>query len=311
MRSRQVVSRQSILYSYTSDIPWLNHEWLSEVVLAVAYRAGGVAGLVAIKILFATATYALLAPVLRRAPEEWRWPTAFLAVLGINPIALTVRPQLWTMFFVVLLCRTLDAMPSRRWFLPLVFAVWANVHGGWIVGVGVLFVWSFVELVTRPNSRPSLWILIGVPVACGLATLANPYGVRLWIFIADTVRLSRANIIEWQPVWVDSIGAAVLWLLAIGWTALVISRARYMAAAGAGRRRGLRIRVVARQSAAAVVHSDVDRFAAAVRQAAARVGARVAQGAAPDRCRVHLHRGSPAGVARVGGMHSNGRQLAS
>src|SRR6476469_800659 len=96
-------------YSYTSDIPWLNHEWLSEVVIAVAYRAFGSAGLVATKMVFIAATFALLASVLRRAPELWRWPSALFAVLGVTPIALTVRPQLWTMLFVVVLCRTLNA----------------------------------------------------------------------------------------------------------------------------------------------------------------------------------------------------------
>src|SRR6185369_11377240 len=55
-------------YSYTSDIPWLNHEWLSEVVIAVAYRAFGSAGLVATKMVFIAATFALLASVLPRAP---------------------------------------------------------------------------------------------------------------------------------------------------------------------------------------------------------------------------------------------------
>jgi len=212
-------------YSYTSDIPWLNHEWLSEVVIAAAYQAFGSAGLVATKMTFIIATFALLAPVLRRAPELWRWPSTLLTVLGVTPIALTVRPQLWTMLFVVVLCRALNAAPSRRWFLPFAFAVWANVHGGWIVGVGVLWLWSTVEGVTGAKERPSLWITLGVPAACTLATLVNPYGVRLWIFIAETVRLSRANIIEWQPVWRDSIWMALLWLLAVGWTALAIRRA--------------------------------------------------------------------------------------
>lgn len=214
-------------YSYTSDLPWLNHEWLSEVIMAAGYRALGPAGLISIKIALTAATFALLVPVLRRATEEWRWPAAFLAVLGIVPIALTVRPQLWTMLFVVLLCRVLNTAPSRRWWLPFVFAVWVNVHGGWIVGVGILSLWSFVELVTNRHDRPSLWILVGVPAACGFATLLNPYGMRLWIFIADTVRLSRENIIEWQPVWRESIGTVILWLLAVGWTALAVRAASH------------------------------------------------------------------------------------
>jgi hypothetical protein len=213
-------------YSYTSDIPWLNHEWLSEVIMAVAYRSAGAAGLVVIKIAFTVATFALLVPVLRAATDVWRWPTAFLAVVGIMPIAFTVRPQLWTMFFVVLLCRVLNGGPLRRWLLPLVFVVWANVHGGWVVGVGILLLWSFVELVGSAHDRPPVWISLGVPAACVVATLLNPYGLGLWSFVAETVRLSRANIVEWQPVWRESIGATALWLVAVAWVALAMRRAR-------------------------------------------------------------------------------------
>src|SRR5262245_51655817 len=43
-------------YSYTSDIPWLNHEWLSEVIMGAAYRTFGSGGLVAVKIVLAIAT---------------------------------------------------------------------------------------------------------------------------------------------------------------------------------------------------------------------------------------------------------------
>jgi hypothetical protein len=211
-------------YSYTSDIPWLNHEWLSEVVIAAAYRMSGVAGLIAIKIAFTIATFALLLPVLRSTADVWRWPTAFLAVIGIMPVAFTVRPQLWTMFFLVLVCRILNAAPSRRWLLPLVFVVWANVHGGWIVGMGILLIWSLVELVGDATGRPTLWVSLGVPAACIAATLLNPYGLGLWGFMAQTVRLSRPNIIEWQPIWRESIGTMVLWLIAVGWVTFALRR---------------------------------------------------------------------------------------
>src|SRR5690348_12205467 len=36
-------------YSFTQDRPWLNHEWLSELQMAAAYRVAGVAGLVLLK----------------------------------------------------------------------------------------------------------------------------------------------------------------------------------------------------------------------------------------------------------------------
>src|SRR5215471_19981692 len=58
-------------YSYTSDIPWLNHEWLSELIMGLAYRTFGSGGLVALKLALAGATVALMAPIFRRAAEVW------------------------------------------------------------------------------------------------------------------------------------------------------------------------------------------------------------------------------------------------
>jgi hypothetical protein len=213
-------------YSYTSDIPWLNHEWLSELIMGTAYRAFGSGGLVALKIALALATLALMAPVFRGASENWRWPAAFLVVGGLGPLALTVRPQLWTMLFVVALCRILNAAPVYRWSLPLIFALWVNLHGGWIIGAGILVLWSMLELVGVASGRPSRWISLGVPALCAASTLANPYGVKAWVFIATTVRLSRPGIIEWEPLWMQPAGAFVSWLLTLGWAAFAVRRAR-------------------------------------------------------------------------------------
>jgi hypothetical protein len=212
-------------YSYTSDLPWMNHEWLSELLMAIAYRGFGNAGLVALKMAIIVGTFALLVPVVRRVSELWAWPSAFVALLGIIPVSLTIRPQLWTLLFVVALCRILNAAPRYRLLLPFLFLVWVNVHGGWVVGAGILLIWSAIEVAGLAKPRPPLWVSLGVPVACAVATLGNPYGAGLWVFVAKTVRLSRADIIEWQPVWRASVGMVGLWLLAVGWSALAIWRA--------------------------------------------------------------------------------------
>ena len=50
-------------YSFTSDRPWVNHEWLSEVILALAWRSGGSAGLVAVKLACALGALTLVSCV--------------------------------------------------------------------------------------------------------------------------------------------------------------------------------------------------------------------------------------------------------
>src|SRR5262245_41022496 len=48
LASGQVI--QTDRYSYLSDRPWINHEWLAEVVFASIYRVAGPSGLVVLKV---------------------------------------------------------------------------------------------------------------------------------------------------------------------------------------------------------------------------------------------------------------------
>jgi len=115
----------------------------------------------------------------------------------------TLRPQLWSWLLSATL---LLLLPQRRarWAIPFLFAYWANLHGGWIVGFGLLVVW-----VCAKRTREAL-LLLGVSA---LATLATPYGIELWTFLARTVRLGRADIQEWQPLWT---APAITWIPVAG-----------------------------------------------------------------------------------------------
>ena len=54
-------------YSFTQDRPWINHEWLSEVVMAEAYQHAGTSGLVFLKIAVVASAAAVLVARLRRS----------------------------------------------------------------------------------------------------------------------------------------------------------------------------------------------------------------------------------------------------
>ena len=85
-------------YSFTQDVPWTNHEWLSELVFAIAYRAGGVTGLALLKALLLALTlrvvWSILVPV---ADPAVRWWLFAVIPFALTPAATTFRPQLWTL----------------------------------------------------------------------------------------------------------------------------------------------------------------------------------------------------------------------
>jgi hypothetical protein len=197
-------------YSFTQDRPFIYHEWLGGTIMALAYDVGGAAGLAVLKALLVLSLLGLVWFTLRRKQPAWRWAGVSIAVVGTWPSLVMLRPLLWTMIGVVAVCRILT-LGSRRalWLLPVVFAIWANLHGGWIVGGGLVVVWTAVAFIQQRDDRAEVLV---VGVASLAATLLNPYGINLWMFLAETVRLNRADIAEWQPIWRGA-GPFVLWLM--------------------------------------------------------------------------------------------------
>jgi hypothetical protein len=200
-------------YSFTQDVPWVNHEWLSELFMGAAYRWGRSAGLVVLRALLLGSFIAVCWTPLRSASVPVLAATGLLIAWGTASVTETLRPQLWTLLFVAVLARALLHSPSRTWLigLPALFVVWVNTHGGWLVGAGMLGAWAAVNLVTMRASRG---LLVGIGVLCITATFLNPYGWDMWGFLAGTVRFSR-NIEEWQPLFTKPIVDWVPWVITV------------------------------------------------------------------------------------------------
>jgi hypothetical protein len=196
-------------YSFTQDVPWVNHEWGSEALFAGAYQIGGVTGLVMLKALLVTLPLLIVWRALRGYATVARSGALVLVAWSALPLTGTVRPQLWSWLAAAAL---LVVLRTRwRWTVPLLFAAWANLHGGWIVGLGLLAAWTLHEAVATSAARPLLLVLLSLA-----ATLLTPYGVTLWSFLAATVRVGRPAIQEWQPLWTAPTIVWVPWLLAAG-----------------------------------------------------------------------------------------------
>jgi len=208
-------------YSFTQDRPWINHEWMSELAMGVAWTAGGSAGLALLKGALTAGTLWFLWRALRGTRLAPRMLIFAVAGASLAPLTRTMRPQLWTCLFLACTCTVLAERRDRLYpWLPLLFASWANLHGGWIVGIGVLGVWGIVDSLQQPSGTIRWGLLIA---ACALATLANPYGWGLWQFLATTVRMGR-EITEWQPTFSLSPVNWVPWIAAVGFSIWIARR---------------------------------------------------------------------------------------
>lgn len=208
-------------YSFTQDRPWINHEWLSEAMMAAAYSVLGPQGLILLKGTLAALTLVLVQRAYRRASPISGVTVLTLALLSALSITFTVRPQLWSMLALALLVAIVNRSepPTLRRVAcsAALFALWANLHGGWLVGAGLLAMYGAVR-AWRVAAERARWLLL--MSASFAATLVNPYGVGLWGLLATTVRPSRPEITEWQPLgsetsllhWLPVVSLAVIWV---------------------------------------------------------------------------------------------------
>ena len=148
-----------------------------------------------------------------------------VALIGMFPRYHPVRPQLFSLLlFALLLLLLQKSDASRRPLLsiPLIFAAWANLHGGFLVGLGVLGMWLMGDLVRMPLKWPRT---VALGIAALGATLLTPHGLTLWTFLAETVGLSRPAIKDWQPALTSRPIVLGPWLLVVATAGWAIWRA--------------------------------------------------------------------------------------
>jgi hypothetical protein len=203
------------VYSYlTEDQPWINHEWLAEAIYAWLYSALGPPGLVALNIVVGLGIVGLIyGHLLRRgvAPAGAACIVAFFA-LPLRPGVLNVRPQVFTYLFFLSILLVIDAAERGAlrwlWAVPPIIALWANLHGGVLAGLGIFLLWGAVHLAATAWSqrrfralleRSQLPIIASMIAGC-LALLINPYGIRLVTFLVRTATVPRPEIADWRPI---------------------------------------------------------------------------------------------------------------
>jgi len=195
--------------AFTSTrLPYVEQQWLAQLVLAGVYRLGGLGATLLLRSALVALAMGLVFAACRRsgASAAAAALATALALLVALPGAAT-RPQLLAIpLFALFLLGTSDPLP--RWslaILPAAMVVWVNVHGSFPLGIVLVGIalagraWTLLggldglrRLRTLPRrllgdgSVRRMAILLGL---CCLAVLANPYGIGLVPWLADFLTL--------------------------------------------------------------------------------------------------------------------------
>jgi hypothetical protein len=198
-------------YSYTElGAPWSNHEWLTEVVMGAAYNTLGVVGLKLWK--FACVATTMLLVVIGLA-ETRATPTAQLNTLTIVAIAMMpqmeFRPQLFTfvLFAAILVFLARDNFRGRAplWLVLPMMALWANLHGGFIMGIAAIALYAGVTGIYDLTAGAGLGRALrlgALTLAALVATMITPYGLATWSPVLHALRnpMTRIAVTDWQPL---------------------------------------------------------------------------------------------------------------
>jgi hypothetical protein len=180
------------LFSHTMrGEPFIPFEWLSEVIFAGFHMFAGLAGVAVLTALLFGATVAVVYLTMARSgvPTFIAFLFAF-ASMALQAVHLHPRPHMFTTLLVaafafLLLEARRDQRTRRLLLLPPLMAIWANLHGGFLVGFILLFMFVADAWLARWGTQGegprgyAVWIT-GVLALCFLASLLTPAGFGLW-----------------------------------------------------------------------------------------------------------------------------------
>lgn len=202
------------IFSYTNPgRPWVLDEWLSQVILYLVHEWGGELGIKIFVALALTTCIWFCYTICEKILEGDKGKAIILAlmycavIIGVAP-----RPHLFTfLFFSLFLYLLLDfkyfSEARRLWMIPLVMVFWVNLHGGFFIGLVLVWLFIISEWVTHyldrdaePLKRRHLMQLTLVGILALLATLANPEFIRHWLYLFQTLGMesSQGIIEEWR-----------------------------------------------------------------------------------------------------------------
>lgn len=240
------------LYAFTPTVvPFIHHEWGAG---AVAYAVSTTFGGTGILLLRDALGFALAIVAVSTA---LRLGAAPAVVAVVSPVAMIlvesgfppVRAHAYSFLLAALTLHLCERDRAGRhawaWALVPLFALWVNIHGGFILGVILLMAYGAERALQR---GPFLHLGL-VLLAVVAAALVNPYGAGYYAHLLRALRLERALVPEWGPIWSGVVPThqKFTYCVAIG---LVV----YALAFGRGPRRNGLLLLVATAGASALHH---------------------------------------------------------
>lgn len=225
-------------FSYTAaGQPWVIHEWLTQLGFYLIQHSLGYWANAALFGLLGTLTLLAVYAIsrLRGLGEVGATLFSLLALL-VGAASANIRPQMITALFLAIAALILtkarvrgnpslhvaasaskqphsssmpaagnpkQTVPVGLWLLPLLMVLWANLHGGYVIGLVLIWLTVAGEGFAGRSGRPAIPFkpLLLVALLAAAATLVSPNGLSTITYpftYAGTGNASMRFIREWQ-----------------------------------------------------------------------------------------------------------------
>jgi hypothetical protein len=217
---------QTDLFSYTcAGKQFLLQNWLVEVLYYLTYRAGGLELLVFLNALLLVLALLPIYHLCRLSTASLRLSVLVALLPAVSLLYFgSVRSQVFSFILFGVFYWVLAVYRDRRrhllWSLPVLMALWVNLHGGFVLGLGLIALFLACETVRRlVHGSVSTVLSVGQIrrlalffVLTALASLANPWGYKIYTYarsVAGT-QYSRSQVLEWQIPAVNDLEGFIL-----------------------------------------------------------------------------------------------------
>lgn len=188
-------------FSYTMpSFPYVDHEWFTSVLI---YLVHDKLGWVALSILFSLlGLLSILLPFGKKLDKFSILPIVLAGASIFMFVGIRAQVFTWLLFSILIFVFLTPRYYSKfRFLLPPFFIIWANLHGGFVIGLTAFSLYIFTSFFKQKKIDFKDLALL---VSSALLTLVNPYGFGLWREVWSSVSdpYLRQAIAEWKPSYI-------------------------------------------------------------------------------------------------------------
>jgi hypothetical protein len=184
---------------------WFNLSWLWDAIASAIFQYASFTGLILLVLACGAAIVGYLASLcLSSSASPIAVGISVLSASLLYPafaaypnIYLAASPNVATMLFSVIFYGEC-LKRTHRFLLPAIMVLWANLHGGFLLGLFIIGAFGGVALLRRDWVNFKIYFLVGA--GCFIATFINPLGWHIYEGLATVLgHFSQAYITEWWP----------------------------------------------------------------------------------------------------------------